>query len=107
VHFYTLQLRANVELSISKVENYLESILDEASKSTDDAVSVVFEVCKLMNELQAKQRAFQKYCRFWNLMELLVKEARINKRRLAVNVFGHIHIKELEPLIAGMKIFIL
>jgi hypothetical protein len=70
--------------SIAFVEHHLQSILEEASRATED---------------NPKQRAYRKYLRFWTMMELLHKERNINKRLMVVNVFNE-YTEELDKLLA-------
>jgi len=43
---------------------------------------------------------FEKYMRFWNMMSILHKEPRVNKRRMVVTVFNQ-YAEELEALLAS------
>lgn len=60
--------------SIVQIEDHLESILETASKTTNDA---------------EKYQLFEKFIRFWNLMEILHKVKRI----LHLFLFRKIFIK--------------
>jgi len=82
-------LRSMLTDSIAEIEDHLEGILEEASKSQDE---------------QVKQRAYERYIRFWNLMEALHKDGHVNKRSIIVNIFNHQHTEELESLLASHTI---
>src|SRR5690348_2793172 len=77
-------MRAMITDSIAYVEQHLERILEEAGKTTDN---------------DKKQLVFEKYLRFWNMMAMLHKEGRVNKRKMLVNVFNQ-YSEELDTLLA-------
>ncbi|PRP88102.1 hypothetical protein PROFUN_04193 [Planoprotostelium fungivorum] len=82
-------LRSMLTDSIVQIEDHLESILETASKTTNDA---------------EKYQLFEKFIRFWNLMEILHKDRYVNKRWIVVNIFHHQHTEELENLLQAQLI---
>eukprot|EP01117_Protostelium_nocturnum_P008193 TRINITY_DN2922_c0_g1_i1.p1 TRINITY_DN2922_c0_g1~~TRINITY_DN2922_c0_g1_i1.p1 ORF type:complete len:652 (+),score=205.34 TRINITY_DN2922_c0_g1_i1:155-2110(+) len=82
-------LRSMLTDSIVQIEDHLEGILESASKSESEIV---------------KHKLFDKFVRFWNLMEILHKDRYVNKRSLVVDVFHHQHTEELENLLQAQLI---
>eukprot|EP01114_Cavostelium_apophysatum_P022850 TRINITY_DN8410_c0_g1_i1.p1 TRINITY_DN8410_c0_g1~~TRINITY_DN8410_c0_g1_i1.p1 ORF type:complete len:609 (+),score=142.17 TRINITY_DN8410_c0_g1_i1:91-1917(+) len=83
-------LRTMLTDSIALVEDHLGRILEEASKATDEPT---------------RMRVFEKYLRFWTMMELLHQEETVNRRLMIVNVFYQ-NTDELESLLASHMITI-
>eukprot|EP01119_Soliformovum_irregulare_P019069 TRINITY_DN5974_c0_g1_i4.p1 TRINITY_DN5974_c0_g1~~TRINITY_DN5974_c0_g1_i4.p1 ORF type:complete len:335 (+),score=110.67 TRINITY_DN5974_c0_g1_i4:924-1928(+) len=77
---YVPILREMITDSIAYIETFMDKVLKEKS---DDKI-----------------KAFEKWLRMWDMMELLQKEKRVNKRKLIVNVFNE-HADELEPMLAA------
>jgi len=79
-------LRSMLTDSIIEIEDHLESILEQASQTNDE---------------QVKLQVYERYLRFWNLMDILNKERHVNKRNIVVNVFYHQHTEELQSLLSS------